>query len=241
MFKDLFNKGYYTTNKKFNTPDEWIDYCAEFSDIKVYQDFWSCLPNTKDKVMLLGTEKINNRDCYVSRPGLLDWHYDGMGLINPEELLCLYCVIPNSVTLVCNLHQMYVEAPADIKKIIHNGVIEITDYNGIYDTNKKERVQVVRVHKDYEREQYKPLFQIHPISGKPSLVYANTFVKKLHGLTEADAKKFDEYYNKVFDKYVYRHHWKENDILIIDQRMCIHARTPYEGERKMWRTGGWYK
>lgn len=241
MFTDLFNNGYYVTNRKFNTTQEWINFCEEFMNIRVYKDFWSCLPNTDDKVMLLGTEKINDKDCYVSRPVLLDWHYDGMGWINPEQLLCLYCVIPNAVTSVCNLHQMYIDAPREIKNIVHNAVIEFNHDNGVYDTNKKEKLQVMRVQEDYERENYKPMLQIHPVTGKMSLVYANTFVKTLHGVTQSDAEVFHKYYNEVFDKYVYKHVWKEHDVLIVDQRMAIHARDPYEGDRKMWRTGGWYK
>lgn len=97
MFTKLFNNSYYVTNKKMKSPQEWIDYCESFMKIRVYKDFWSCLPETDDKVMLLGTEKINNRDCYVSRPVLLDWHYDSMGWINPEEVLCLYCIVPTQL------------------------------------------------------------------------------------------------------------------------------------------------
>lgn len=131
------------------------------------------------------------------------------------------------------------DAPREIKNIVHRAVIEFTYDNGIYDTNKKEKLQVMKVQKDYEREDYKPMLQIHPVTGKMILVYANTFVKTLHGVTKSEADIFHKYYNNVFEKYVYRHVWKENDILIVDQRMAIHARDPYEGERKMWRVGGW--
>lgn len=242
MIADLLNNGYCTLNKKFETPQQWINFCEDFMLVRQYKNFWSSLPGTEDKIMLLGTEKINNRDCYVSRPNVfLDWHYDGIGIVNPEELICLYCVIPNSVTSVCNLHQMYIDAPHEIKNIVHSAVLEIMRDNDVYDTNKRERVGVIRVQQEYEKESYRPMLQIHPITGKRSMLYGNTFVSKLHGVTKTNAKLFHEYYNDVFDKYVYKHYWNENDILIIDQRMSIHARDAHEGERKMWRSGGWYK
>lgn len=38
---------------------------------------------------------------------------------------------------------------------------------------------------------------------------------------------------------IYRHHWKENDILIYDNIRVMHRRHAFEGERELWRIQFW--
>jgi len=242
MFIDLLKYGYYLTNLDLHTSDEWINFCESFIKIRQFPNFWSMIPNTDDKVMLLSTKKINkNQDCHVSRPVLLDWHYDGIGIVNREDLICLYCKIPNSVTSILNLNLLYENAPNDIKKIINKTVIELDFNEDIYKSSLREKVSVKKVNNFFEKENFKPMTVFHPITGKLAALYHKNFVNKLHGLTNVEEKLFLEYYNDSFNLYIYNHYWEKNDILIIDQNSSIHSRDPFVGERELWRISGWFK
>ncbi len=241
MITDLLENGVWIGNEKMPTQQDWIDYCEDTAIVRQFTNFWSMDPESDGKIMLLSDEKIDNKDCFVSRPILLDWHYDNMGCINREDLIFLHCLIPNSVTSVLNLQQMYWDAPPEIKRIVHNSVIELEPNNQIYDTTKREKVAVLRTNAEFEKETFKPMLQIHKLSGRPGILYSPTFVKQIHGATEKDIAKFKEYYNDSFDNYVYNHEWAENDIMVIDQTVSIHCRHPYTGRRKLWRTSGWYR
>jgi hypothetical protein len=241
MITELLNNGYFLDNQWMKNQQDWIDYCSEKATLRTYQNFWSMDPESDGKIMLLSSEKINDKDCFVSRPILLDWHYDGMGCIGREDLIFLYCITPNSVTSVVNLQQMYEDAPAEIKQIVNRAVIELEPDNEIYDTTKREKVAVIRTNSEFEKEAFKPMLQTHKMSNRHGLLYSPTFVRQIHGATKQEIDAFKSYYQDTFNDYVYNHTWQENDILVIDQTVSIHCRHPFEGQRKLWRTSGWYK
>lgn len=237
----IIKDGYAIDNLSFQSHLEWIRFCENFMTIRKFPNFWSMLPGSNDQIMLLSTKKINNRDCHVSRPTLLDWHYDGIGIINREDLIALYCKIPNSVTRLLDLKKMYSLAPLNIKRIIHKSVIELDFNEKIYESSNREKMLVRKVIEEFEKEFYKPMIQIHPITLNKSILYHPNLVKKIHAISIYEKSLFVEFYNSYFDQCIITHKWKKNDILIMDQNSIIHSREPFEGERELWRISGWFK
>lgn len=242
MINEFLANGFYVTNYKFNSPFEWIEYFKDIINIRQYNNFWSMLPNSDDKVMLISTQKLNNKICLASRSTPLNWHYDGIGMTDREDVIGLYCIIPNSVTSILNLKSLYETASKEIKEIIHKTVIELELFNdNIYQLTPREKVLCKKINEQYEKEMYKPMTTIHPKTNKLSMLYHPNFVKKLHGVTQSEEKLLIDYYNDSFNLHVYHHHWNKDDILIIDQNTVIHSRDPFVGERELWRISGWFK
>jgi alpha-ketoglutarate-dependent taurine dioxygenase len=240
MKNELFEQGYYTTNQEMNSVSDWITFCEKYLTLR-QRDLWTMHPESDMKVMILSTKKKDEEDFLASRSSLLGWHYDGIGMLNREHVVALYCRIPNAVTSIVNLHKMYQDMPKDIKQIVNNAVSELYFDEKIYDLSEKEKKLLDAETTQLKKELLKPLIQIHPISEKIGLLYHKNFVKKLYSISKPDYKKFLKYYNDHFEECRYDHVWKKHDILIMDQIFTIHSRAEFNGEREMWRSSGWYK
>ncbi|MBP2832034.1 TauD/TfdA family dioxygenase [Aquimarina sp. U1-2] len=79
--------------------------------------------------------------------------------------------------------------------------------------------------KDAETEADHPIFRIHPISGQVSL-YMSTPIRciSLSGLDDERAAPLIKacYIHSIQEKNIYRHHWKNGDIVVWDNGNTLH-------------------
>jgi taurine dioxygenase len=68
-----------------------------------------------------------------------------------------------------------------------------------------------------------PVVRVHPETGRKAL-YLGEKVKRFDGMTEEESKPLIEYLNRHATKpeFVYRHQWRQGDILIWDNRCTMH-------------------
>ncbi|MGD9943809.1 MAG: TauD/TfdA dioxygenase family protein [Burkholderiaceae bacterium] len=86
-----------------------------------------------------------------------------------------------------------------------------------------------------------PIVIAHPITGKPCLYVNKGFTRHIVGMSEADSEQLLEelYAHVARDEFLYRHHWREGDVLMWDNFSTQHcAISDYgpETPRLMWRT-----
>jgi taurine dioxygenase len=68
-----------------------------------------------------------------------------------------------------------------------------------------------------------PVVRVHPETGRKAL-YLGEKVKRFDGMTEDESRPLIDYLNRhaTRPEFVYRHQWRENDILIWDNRCTMH-------------------
>jgi len=68
-----------------------------------------------------------------------------------------------------------------------------------------------------------PVVRVHPETGRKAL-YLGEKVKRFDGMTEDESKPLIDYLNQhaTRPEFVYRHQWRENDILVWDNRCTMH-------------------
>ncbi len=68
-----------------------------------------------------------------------------------------------------------------------------------------------------------PVVRVHPETGRKAL-YLGEKVKRFDGMTEEESRPLIEYLNRhaTRPEFVYRHHWRRNDIVAWDNRCTIH-------------------
>lgn len=68
-----------------------------------------------------------------------------------------------------------------------------------------------------------PVVRVHPETGRKAL-YIGEKVKRLDGMTEEESQPLISYLVKhaTQPEFVYRHQWRQNDILIWDNRCTMH-------------------
>jgi taurine dioxygenase len=80
-----------------------------------------------------------------------------------------------------------------------------------------------------------PLVVEHPDTKKPVLYVNRLITKSVEGLPEAEGQALLEqlWAHLEDDKYIYRHRWQPNDLVLWDNRAVLHARTDFTGERAL--------
>jgi taurine dioxygenase len=148
-------------------------------------------------------------------------------------------------TEFANMHAAYEALPPEVKQ-------RIAGLKGVHAVSKlkNKRVTVSARRPDgkdfYERQksipdQIWPLVRTHPVTGKKALYVSPRFTIGIVGLSDREA---DEILDTLFahqlrDEFVYRHRWRDRDLVIWDNRCVIHRATGgyvYPDVRTMHRT-----
>ena len=68
-----------------------------------------------------------------------------------------------------------------------------------------------------------PVVRVHPETGRKAL-YLGEKVKRFDGMTEEESKPLIDYLNKhaTQPEFVYRQMWRENDLIVWDNRCTMH-------------------
>ena len=165
------------------------------------------------------------------------WHTDDSFMREPCSLTMLYGVVVPSTggdTQFTNMHMAYDELAPEMKKRI-DGLQVIHRYSSSRKTGK------VAVRPAAEMaampEATHPLVRTHPETGRKSLYLNPNRMEQIVGLERAESDRLlDELIaHSIQPKFQYRHAWRQNDIVIWDNRSTMHkANADYpEGERRL--------
>jgi taurine dioxygenase len=196
---------------------------------------------------------VLSNDVQDGKPiGLIDggdfWHSDSSHRDRPSMATILYAVRNPHVggdTEFANMYAAYDALPEEMKR-------RIAGLKGVHAVSKlkNKRVTVSPRRPDgkdfYERQkslpdQIWPLVRTHPVTGKKALYVSPRFTIGIEGMAEAQA---DEILNELFahqirSEFVYRHKWRDRDLVMWDNRSVIHQATggyTYPDVRTMHRT-----
>ncbi len=165
------------------------------------------------------------------------WHTDDSFMREPCSLTMLYgVVVPSSGgdTQFTNMHMAYDELTPEMKKRI-DGLQVIHKYSSSRKTGK------VAVRPAAEMaampEATHPLVRTHPETGRKSLYLNPNRMEQIEGLERAESDRLlDELIaHSIQPKFQYRHVWRQDDIVIWDNRSTMHkANADYPaGERRL--------
>jgi taurine dioxygenase len=196
---------------------------------------------------------ILSNDLKDGKPiGLIDggdfWHSDSSHRDKPSLATMLYAVKNPSQggdTEFANMYAAHESLPDDMKR-------RIAQLKGIHAVSKlkNKRVTVSARRPDgkdfYERQkslpdQIWPLVRTHPVTSRKSLYVSPRFTIGIEGLAEKEADEILDFLfaHQIRPEFVYRHKWRDHDLVIWDNRCVIHHATggySYPDVRTMHRT-----
>lgn len=196
---------------------------------------------------------VLSNDVKDGKPiGLIDggdfWHSDSSHRDFPSMATILYAVKnPSSGgdTEFADMVAAYQALPAPMKALI-------APLKGIHAVSKlkNKRVAVSPRRPDgkdfYERQKSLPdrvwpLVRTHPVTGRKALYLSPRFTIGIEGLSERDADDILDalFAHQIREEFVYRHKWRDRDLVMWDNRSVIHHATggyAYPDVRTMHRT-----
>jgi len=125
-------------------------------------------------------------------------------------------------TLFANMTMAYEALSDGMKKLIadlHGIHLSGTRKINVADAGAARRDEVMKLNPPIAQ----PVVRVHPETGRKAL-YLGEKVRRFDGMTEEESKPLIDYLNKHSTKpeFVYRHQWRENDILVWDNRCTLH-------------------
>lgn len=179
------------------------------------------------------------------------WHTDWSFQEKPPIATCLMgLTIPpeGGDTFFANQHMAYDHLPDDLKAEIE-GVVAIHSAeaayapDGMYGQDKEEesdRSMRIISSEEARLKNEHPLVRPHTETGRPALFSTIGYIQGFKGMSkeQSDDLLMRLYQHQTQDKFVYRHKWKPNMLVMWDNRCLLHrASGGYDGyDRLLHRT-----
>lgn len=153
------------------------------------------------------------------------WHTDLSYTTHPALGSLLKCYELPEVggdTLFSNMTMAYDALSGGMKKLIadlHGIHISGTRKLNNQNAGEARRTEVMQLNPPIAQ----PVVRVHPETGRKAL-YLGEKVKRFDGMTEAESKPLIDYLNKhaTQPEFVYRHQWRQHDIVVWDNRCTMH-------------------
>lgn len=131
-------------------------------------------------------------------------------------------------TLFANMYEVHDALPSDLRARLaglravhsHDYIMTLTDGLAPADDAHFTQLDAVR----------HPLIRRHPVTGRRSLFISPHTMAGIEGMADAEARAlFDELIAfATQDRFVYRHKWQPQDVIMWDNRCTMHAVMPYD-------------
>jgi len=175
------------------------------------------------------------------------WHSDWFHMEDPPKGTALYALeIPDTGgdTLFADLYQAYEDLSNDTKEFLKNnkGINSASrGYapDGRYGQHDKDRSMSLIYSESAYEKQLHPLAKEHPETLKYVINCNRGYTIGIDNISEENSFNI---LSKLFnhqkkEKYIYTHQWKENELVLWDNRCTLHRATGgYQGQRRrLWR------
>jgi len=227
----------------FSTEKDFIDYMKQYGELEAPGQFM----NSKDQPELFYV--TNERDKEGNKIGMfgggeLGWHSNGNSRHLIDKILIgLYCVEgdPNTTLSICNTSSPFYDLSEEEQeywksinirlKFQNNTMYELDDDDPELEFMSKNTGSI------------RPLVGQHPNTDDYYFYFPYHFiVKAWHNKTPIDHIEMIEKLKAIIfkSKYQYHHIFAKGDLLLMDQFMTLHRRTPVMGPRLLWRAASDY-
>ena len=160
------------------------------------------------------------------------WHTDSSFREIPSKGSILHGISTTrkgGSTFFANMYEAYNDLDETTKKSINNLWV-IHDHDYIINLSSELKSKQNKGYYEELPPVKHPLVQTHPVTRKKSLFLSPHTMVNIDGFNEIDGRKLlDELIDhSVQSKYVYKHEWTDNDIIMWDNRCTMHSVEPFD-------------
>ena len=219
-------------NDKSISADAQINFCRTFGEIGVRARPAEARlepEHAPQNVMYVSNKREGGRSIGSLPDGEMEFHIDQSYLERPAIGGCLHALeIPKvgGDTLFGNLCLAWETLPLELQRAIDGrNALNIFNHSG-YGTQSRTANDM----KSASHRRAHPIVREHPTSGRRFLYVNRLMTASIEGLPESES---DDLLFRLFDhqekpEFIYTHKWHRYDLLLWDNRCCIHARTDFD-------------
>lgn len=186
---------------------------------------------THPAVLYVSNVKVNGKLTGILPDGEMFFHSDTCYVELPAMASMLYAMeVPakGGNTLYANGFKAYEALDSDLKaRLSGKRALNVYDYSG----NPTRRASELPP----DAKQYAhPLFRTHPATGKKALYVNRLMTWSILGMSENESRATLEllFAHQERPEFVYEHVWRPGDLVIWDNRSCLHARTDFDANER---------
>jgi taurine dioxygenase len=178
-------------------------------------------------VLYVSNVRVNGKVTGILPDGEMFFHSDTCYMERPAMASMLYAIeVPSfgGHTLYANGFAAYEALPQQMKvRLAGKRALNVYDYAGAPLTRADMLLGDVKRHTH-------PVFRKHPPTGRKSLYVNRLMTWRILDMPEEESREilaflFDHQERKEF---VYEHVWRPGDVMLWDNRSCLHARTDFD-------------
>ena len=160
------------------------------------------------------------------------WHTDSSFREIPSKGSILHGISTTKKggsTYFANMYEAYNDLDENTKESINNLWV-IHDHDYIINLSSELKSKQNKGSYEHLPPVKHPLVQVHPVTRKKSLFLSPHTMVNIDGFNEIEGRKLlDELIDhSVQSKYVYKHEWNDNDIIMWDNRCTMHSVEPFD-------------
>jgi taurine dioxygenase len=178
-------------------------------------------------ILYVSNVRVNGKVTGILPDGEMFFHSDTCYMERPAMASMLYAIeVPSSGgnTLYANGFAAYAALRAEIKsRLAGKRALNVYDYAGAPLTRADMLPGDVKQHGH-------PVFRKHPPTGRKSLYVNRLMTWRILDMPEKESREILAF---LFDhqerpEFVYEHVWQPGDLILWDNRSCLHARTDFD-------------
>jgi taurine dioxygenase len=230
LLEDTFNRcGVIVLRDQSLTAREFHSFVERFGELETHTLLQYTLPDD-EKIYVLANIEENGRQIGTHNEGI-GWHTDLSYKEQPVMATALYGVICPPVgadTLFADMTAAF-EALPDARRRELDGLKIHHSYHRFM-ASREDRAPLTEEQKAKTPDVYHPLVRTHPATKRKSLYIGTGTVFGIVGMPDAEAKALvDELVEfATQDRFVHRHVWRANDVVMWDNRSTFHTGTLFD-------------
>lgn len=167
-----------------------------------------------------------------------EWHTDGSWSPQINAATLLYSVVSpeeGGATVFADATGAYEHLPDDRKKLL-DGLTAVHSMRHLLRqelATNPHKSQLSEEEGDLAPDSRHPVVHVHPVTGRKSLLLGSMIISRIDGLSaDASQRLLTELLEHATqEKYLYRHQWRDGDLVIWDNHATLHTRTACDSSR----------
>jgi len=225
------------------TDREHIAFTRQFGEPEIFHQTSLSLRSDREKeIFLVSNVDDQDRVMKPSEPSQKQlsssrmWHTDSSYRPMPSMGSLLHGIEisrTGGITQFINMYLVYDELPDGLRRQVEgrkarHDFAMLSRLTGAPAPTGKEREAMPPV--------WHPLVRRHPVTGRKSLYVSSIYNDAIEGMDDGAAQRLIDELSEFSaqPKYMYRHEWEPDDVLMWDNRCTVHAVTPHDpAERRV--------
>ncbi|WP_137924804.1 TauD/TfdA family dioxygenase [Cupriavidus sp. 2SB] len=225
------------------TPDQQIAFSRRFGPLQIHVLNQFQLANHPE-ILIVSNVLKDGKPIGLGDAGHF-WHSDLSYKEKPSLGSLLHAMeLPaeGGDTLFANMHAAWDSLPAELQRKVEGLTAEHTYLARYAELQKRSpwRPNLTAEQIAQVRPVIQPVVRTHPETGRKALFVSEHFTTRIVGLPEDESRALLDtlFAHSVKPEHVYRHQWREHDLVFWDNRSLLHlaAGTPDHLRRVMYRT-----